>query len=209
MKLNEMKQKIETIDNKMEEKIDNKITKKMETIDNAMEGRIYNKIAIKLDNNENAKVNELEKKIDNNEKEIKDLKVLLNIINEIMNQKDIYYKRHFNYVNRNLRMLLNSYKMLYMRKSANISLKEIYKKYNQYLGRAKIGKYNIIAFFKKNYLIDGYNVHQLNLLIDFLRFIWDKCSDVIHLNDKNFPFVKEIFYEYSGEYSGKKLIIIK
>ena len=46
-----MKQKIETIDNKMEEKIDNKITKKMETIDNAMEGRIYNKIAIKLDNN--------------------------------------------------------------------------------------------------------------------------------------------------------------
>ena len=52
-----------------------------------------------------------------------------------------------------------------MMKFANISLKEIYKKYNQYLGRAKIGKYNIIAFFKSNYLIDGYNVHQLNLLI--------------------------------------------
>ena len=135
MKLNEMKQKIETIDNKMEEKIDNKITKKMETIDNAMEGRIYNKIAIKLDNNEKAKIKAIKK---NNEKEIKDLKVLLNIINEIMNQKDIYYKRHFNYVNRNLRMLLNSYKMLYMRKSANISLKEIYKKYKQYLGKAKI-----------------------------------------------------------------------
>ena len=40
-----MKQKIETIDNKMEEKIDNKIT-------------------IKLDNNENAKINAMEKKID-------------------------------------------------------------------------------------------------------------------------------------------------
>lgn len=48
-------------------------------------------------------------------------------------------------------------------------------------------------------------MHQLNLLIDFLRFILDKCSDVIHLNDKNFPFVKEIFYEYLGEYSGKKV----
>ena len=59
-----MKQKIETIDNKMEEKIDNKITKKMETIDNAMEERIYNKKAIKLDNNENAKLNAMEKKID-------------------------------------------------------------------------------------------------------------------------------------------------
>ena len=68
MKLNEMKQKIETKDNKMEEKIDNKITKKMETIDNAMEGRIYNKIAIKLDNNEKAKIKAIKK---NNEKEIK------------------------------------------------------------------------------------------------------------------------------------------
>ena len=134
-----MKQKIETIDNKMEEKIDNKITKKMETIDNAMEGRIYNKIAIKLDNNEKAKIKAIKKNIDNNEKEIKDLKVLLNIINEIMNQKDIYYKRHFNYVNRNLRMILNSYKKSYMRKFAYMSLKEIYKKYKQYLGKAKIG----------------------------------------------------------------------
>ena len=121
---------------KWKNRIDNKITKKKETIDNAMEERIYNKKAIKLDNNEKAKIKAIKK---NNEKEIKDLKVLLNIINEIMNQKDIYYKRHFNYVNRNLRMLLNSYKMLYMRKSANISLKEIYKKYKQYLGKAKIG----------------------------------------------------------------------
>ena len=64
MKLNEMKQKIETKDNKMEEKIDNKITKKMETIDSAMEEMIYNKKAIKLDNNENAKLNAMEKKID-------------------------------------------------------------------------------------------------------------------------------------------------
>ena len=82
-----MKQKIETIDNKMEEKIDNKIKKKTETIDNAMEERIYNKIAIKLDNNENAKLTTMEKKIDNNEKEIKDLKVSLNIINEIRIRK--------------------------------------------------------------------------------------------------------------------------
>ena len=45
----------------------------------------------------------------------------------------------------------------------------------------------------KKYKRDYY---QINLVIDFLRFIWDKCSDAIHLKDKNFPLVKELFYEY-------------
>ena len=34
------------------------------------------------------------------------------------------------------------------------------------------------------------------MLIDFLRFIWEKCSSAIYINDDNFPLPKEIFYEY-------------
>ena len=178
------------------------MVKKIGEVENSIENKIENSVENKI----GKKVSEAENKM---EEEIKDLKVSLNIMNEIMNQKDIYYKRCFKYLNRNLKMILNSYKIIYMRKFANLSLNEIYKKYKKYLGIGKIGKYNIIAFYEKKYNIDGFNIHHLNLLIDFLRFIWDTCSDIIHLNDKNFPLQKEIFCEYMGAYSGKKINNIK
>ena len=187
--------------NKMNVKF-NEMVKKIGEVENSIENKIENSVENKI----GKKVSEAENKM---EEEIKDLKVSLNIMNEIMNQKDIYYKRCFKYLNRNLKMILNSYKIIYMRKFANLSLNEIYKKYKKYLGIGKIGKYNIIAFYEKKYNIDGFNIHHLNLLIDFLRFIWDTCSDIIHLNDKNFPLQKEIFCEYMGAYSGKKINNIK
>ena len=213
VKFNEMVKKIGEVENSIENKIENsenKIGKKIgeikNSIKNEVENSIENKIENSVENKIGKKVSEAENKM---EEEIKDLKVSLNIMNEIMNQKDIYYKRCFKYLNRNLKMILNSYKIIYMRKFANLSLNEIYKKYKKYLGIGKIGKYNIIAFYEKKYNIDGFNIHHLNLLIDFLRFIWDTCSDIIHLNDKNFPLQKEIFCEYMGAYSGKKINNIK
>ena len=40
---------------------------------------------------------------------------------------------------------------------------------------------------------------HVNLLIDYLRYILDKTSSVIHVNDKSFPYQKEIFHEYLKE----------
>ena len=40
---------------------------------------------------------------------------------------------------------------------------------------------------------------HVNLLIDYLRYIWDKTSSVIHVNDKSFPYQKEIFHGYLKE----------
>lgn len=135
--------------------------------------------------------------ISKNSKEIRNLKISLNIMGQINEQKDIHYKNNFDYLHKNLRLLLNSYKILYIRKLANLLLEQIYKKYSNNLGRGRVqvgkNKHNIFAMYKGGKKEFQY---QLNLLIDFLRFIWDKSSDIIHIKDKNFPLQKELFYEY-------------
>lgn len=130
---------------------------------------------------------------------------------EINEQKDIYYKSNFEYLNKNIRLLLNLYKVLYIRKFANLLLEQIYKRFSNDLGKGKVQvgkeKHNIIALLPntKRKLKNDY--YQINLLIDFLRFIWDESSKEIHINDKNFPLQKEIFSEYlkplKSTYSGK------
>ena len=133
-------------------------------------------------------------------KEIEDLKISLNIMAQINEQRDIHYKSKIDHINKNMQLVLNSYKMLYMRKLANLILEQIYLKYSKDLGKGKIpvgnNNHNIIALFQtsqKKYKRDYY---QINLIIDFLRFIWDKCSNVIHLKEINFPLQVEIFHEY-------------
>ena len=49
---------------------------------------------------------------------------------QINDQRDILYKTNMNYINNKMRLLLNSYKMLYMRKLANLILEQIYLKYS-------------------------------------------------------------------------------
>ena len=129
---------------------------------------------------------------------------IINIMNDIDNQKDIYYKTTINGINKKVKLIMNSYKILYMRKLANLLLQKIYKKYSHCLGKTYIEygnkkekkKVDVIAVFpgiKKLNTVESYNI---NLLIDFLRFVWKKCSTGIHINDENFPFQKEILYEY-------------
>ena len=165
------------------------------------------KISEKKENNNESRIDELEKKINKINKlyeeqqlEIKKLKLSINIMASINNQKDIYYQNNFNYLNQNLRAVLNSYKILFIRKLANIILKEIYEKYSKNLGKGKVpvgsNNHNIIAFYGKTKILNRFERDQLNLLIDFLRFVWDKCSTIIHVDDKDFPLQKEIFFEY-------------
>ena len=155
-------------------------------------------------NKENAKrvneVTQLKKENTKRVKEIDDLKISLNIIAQINEQRDIQYKSRMDVINKNMRLILNSYKLLYIRKLANIILEQIYIKYSEDLGRGKIqvgkNKHNIFALLptsQQKYRTDYY---QINLTIDFLRFIWDKCSSIIHLQEKDFPLQIELFHEY-------------
>ena len=59
-----------------------------------------------------------------NEAEISNLKISLNIIAEINEQKDIYYKSNFEYLNKNIRLLLNLYKIFFYFKYRRIKIKK-------------------------------------------------------------------------------------
>ena len=129
---------------------------------------------------------------------------IINIMNDIDNQKDIYYKTKINGINKKVKLIMNSYKILYMRKLANLLLQKIYKKYSHCLGKTYIEygnkkekkKVDVIAVLPNIKKLDTVESYNINLLIDFLRFVWKKCSTGIHINDENFPFQKEILYEY-------------
>jgi hypothetical protein len=125
-----------------------------------------------------------------------EIKMSLNIMDEIDKQKDIYYRKKINNVNKNMLLLLNSYKVLFIRKLANLLLSEIYSNYSESLIKVTISKKNIIVVKPDIKEISEIPWYQINLLIDFLRFIWEKCSSAIYINDDNFPLPKEIFYEY-------------
>jgi hypothetical protein len=153
---------------------------------------------------ENAKrvneVTQLKKENTKRVKEIDDLKISLNIIAQINEQRDIQYKSRMDVINKNMRLILNSYKLLYIRKLANIILEQIYIKYSEDLGRGKIqvgkNKHNIFALLPTSQQKYRRDYYQINLTIDFLRFIWDKCSSIIHLQEKDFPLQIELFHEY-------------
>ena len=146
------------------------------------------------------KYKEINGKYKENKKEIKNLKLSTNIMSEIIDQTKIHSKLNFNYMNNKLRLMLNSYKILYMRKLSNLLLEQIYNKYSENLGKGKINygkkKKNIIVVLKPINTPQNIDNIQVNLLIEYLRFIWDKSSSVIHVNDKSFPYQKEIFHEY-------------
>ena len=148
---------------KIEKFIDIELGKeKIEVYDNATLTKIVNNLIIKT-----AK----------NEEESKNLKISLNIMDEIDKQKDIYYRAN-------------------IRKLANLLLSEIYSNYSESLIKVTISKKNIVLVKPDINKISEIPSYQINLLIDFLRFIWEKCSSGIHINDDNFPLQKEIFYEY-------------
>lgn len=146
------------------------------------------------------KCKENTKEILDNKKEIKNLKLSMNIMSEINNQTEIFSKVNLHYINNRIELILNSYKILYMRKLSNLLLEQIYRRYFNNLGKSKINygkiRKNIIVVIKPIKSPKKFDSIQVNLLIEYLRFIWDKSSTIIHVNDKNFPYQKEIFYEY-------------
>ena len=155
-------------------------------------------------NNLTSDVQNLKNVVKEQNDKIENQNKIINIMNDIDNQKDIYYKTTINGINKKVKLIMNSYKILYMRKLANLLLQKIYKKYSHFLGKTYIEygnkkekkKVDVIAVLPNIKKLDTVESYNINLLIDFLRFVWKKCSTGIHINDENFPFQKEILYEY-------------
>lgn len=156
---------------------------------------------IKSNSDSRKKINELiDYKKKNEADKVKFLKVI-GALNEINYQNQQYIKYNLNIKLENLKLkfdlLLGSYKILFIRKTANIFLYELFTRYSKYFKqkgfRINHNKKHSITICVKD--IKGVNSKVINLIVDFLKFIKIKTSSMIHIQDKNFKFQKEILYE--------------
>ena len=126
---------------------------------------------------------------------------VIGALNEVNNRNEKYIKYNLNIKFENLKckfdLLLDSYKVLFIRKVANIFLMELYSRYSSYIKevnfRMNHNKKHLVTICVKD--IQEVDKQIINLIIDFLKFIKRKTSSMIHIHDENFEFQKEILYE--------------
>ena len=144
----------------------------------------------------------------NNKRNIEDdkymeLKKELNDKFKVIELDLFIHSKEINNLKRKNNILLNSYKILYFRKISNVILDLILRKYNLCLYKTeKIfideskPKYKQIYFpiIIAKEKIKNIEMNTINLLIDFLMFVKDLTSSVIHLVEK-FEIQIEILFE--------------
>ena len=166
----------------------------------------------------NKKFEELEEKIKEKSKKDKEelesklfeLKKNIGILTEINIESEKYINNNLiktiNNMNFKLNNILNAFKVLYIRKIANLILDGLVNKYKDSLGVTSKKfynqrlKFNLIVAIKE---IEKIDIYQINLIFDFLMHIKEKCSSIIHLNEKNIV-QKEIFNLYIKDMRGEK-----
>ena len=134
-----------------------------------------------------------------NEIHLLNKKILL--LSEIYQQTEIYLKKINRYVvssRSEINCLINSFKVLFIRKICNYILDNIYIKYKDSLAfteREFVNSENSVfnAIVAKDD-IAGINKYKINLLLDFLIETKRKCSRIIHINEDDVPVIKEIFF---------------
>ena len=134
-----------------------------------------------------------------NEINLLNKKILL--LSEIYQQSEIYLKKINRYVvnsKSEINCLINSFKVLFIRKICNYILDNIYVKYKNSLAltvkvfvNSENTSFNMVVAKDD---IAGINKYKINLLLDFLIETKRKCSRIIHINEEDVPVIKEIFF---------------
>ena len=160
-------------------------------------------------------------------KEIKQIKTLNEKINEkyekiqelwrssllqqnLNKQIVIYSEKKIGLLEDKYSKIVNSYKILFFRKMANLILEDIITQYKDKLSKTeniflnkekpneKQKKFSIIVVSKEVNNIKGFDKNLINLIFDFLNYIKDISSSIIHISEKNYLFQIEILSEYIG-----------
>jgi len=137
--------------------------------------------------------NMLSNKIKNLETQNKKMLKLIGVIGETNIQNEKYITN----VDFKFELVSNSYKILYIRKLANIILNELYTKYNNHFKNIRIStnsNKHVFTVCIKN--IKGIDKDIITLIIDFLKYIKFRISQIIHIQDKDIKFNREILSEY-------------
>jgi len=128
------------------------------------------------------------------------------LLSEIYKESEIYIKKlGKNYLDTKsqLNQVLNTYKVLYIRKICNIIIKELIDRYKDNIALTKTKfksdngpDFSLTVVFKDILKISK---SKITAVFDFLWKTQQNCSKLIHFNDVKFPIIKEIFYSLINE----------
>ena len=126
---------------------------------------------------------------------------LAGVQGEINYQNEKYIKNNLcvkiDNLNYKYEVLINSYRVLFIRKLSNIFLDEIYEQHGSHFKtfefKYKKKKHKITACVCD---INGVGFRNINLIVDFLKHIKIRASSIIHMEDKEIKFKKEILFDY-------------
>ena len=163
-------------------------------------------IKINKENKENKeKLNENQKEIIKINKENKENKEKLNELNKkfgleifLRTQTKYFYKKKLNILNSKLNTVINSYKILYIRKFTHFILNSLITEYencfalSEKIFKDKNYQFRILVATKN---IKKVSKFHINLIIDFLNFINNYSSKIIHINITDYNFQKDFIYE--------------
>jgi RNA recognition motif-containing protein len=163
-------------------------------------------IKINKENKENKeKLNKNQKEIIKINKENKENKEKLNELNKkfgleifLRTQTKYFYKKKLNILNSKLNTVINSYKILYIRKFTHFILNSLITEYencfalSEKIFKDKNYQFRILVATKN---IKKVSKFHINLIIDFLNFINNYSSKIIHINITDYNFQKDFIYE--------------
>ena len=134
----------------------------------------------------------IKNRIGNMESKMNKLTKIIGVVCEINTQNEKYIGS----INFKLELVLNSYKVLYIRKLANLLLDELFNKKKEYFQNRKIKvneKEHTFTICIKN--INGIDKDIITLILDFLKYVRFRTSQIIHIQDEEIKFQKEILFE--------------
>ena len=158
-------------------------------------------------NDKDVKINDLNQKVEELEKEVKEQRVKVDLINEINNQTEIYNNINNKVLNSKINALINSFKILFIRKLSNLLFQKIVEKYKNDLAKTEeiFGQEPHFGIIVAKNDINNISKYQINILFDYLKYIKQFSSRIIHMRDFYKIYCqKEIFYELLNIYSGNK-----
>ena len=152
----------------------------------------------------NKELKETKKELKETKKELKGTKKELNtkigLLIEINAQTEHNNNRNFNALNDKINKVINSYKILYIRKFANFILDGLIKRYPKYLAKTvqkfsnDDDKYSFSLIVAQKD-IKGIDKYKINLMVDYLMETKQNTSKVIHIGNEEAIIQKEIFDE--------------
>ena len=207
---NQATKEINLINNQMKEKIDElnkQMKKKTDELNKQMKDKA-DELKKEAEDLKNKQI-QYEKELKVQKELIRHSNVQTFLLNELIdnNTRNSDYKNDL--LNKQYYFLLSCYRILFFRKLANTILETLFEGENQ-SSYYKTG-FNFIDESKPKNLqlefkliiakcdIKNVPMNEVNLLIDFYMFIKDKCSDVIHISDKNALFNLDLIIQILGE----------